>query len=248
MPFNTQRSSTGNASRLIWQQRFDHAPLEVGQVVSAHAEPEPALHATVKPKVATGQYRWQHEHMDPAAFIARIRDHYVDQFRAFAEQQRARCTQGAPEVKFNLNDQSELFNQLYCVDFIKNDGAVEMVELQPENILTFEPITGTFGNSSLAIKYLRWDDVLMRHDLDELPADQLSKWFQLWFDPEDARHNPQAELSETIHSLVIQHHSISIDFGTAKPDAFWDILQLLDDAGVTYIEVSSSRAEAEKED
>ncbi len=186
--------------------------------------------------------------MDPTAFIARIRDYYVDQFRAFAEQQRARCTQGAPEVKFQLNEQSELFEQLYCVDFIKNDGAVEMVELQPENILTFEPITGTFGNASLAIKHLRWDDALIRHDLDELPADQLSNWFQLWFDPKDARHDPQAELSEIIHSLVIQPHCISIDFGTAKPDAFWEILQLLDDAGTTHIEVSSSRAEAENGD
>jgi len=91
-------------------------------------------------------------------------------------------------VKFQLNEQSELFDRLYCVDFIKNDGAVEMVEFQPENILTFEPITGTFGDASLAIKHLRWDDVLIRHDLDELPAHQLSNWFQLWFDPKDARH------------------------------------------------------------
>jgi len=27
-----------NASRLIWQQRLDHAPLEVSQVTSAHAD------------------------------------------------------------------------------------------------------------------------------------------------------------------------------------------------------------------
>ena len=186
--------------------------------------------------------------MDSTAIIARIRDHYVDQFRAFAEQQQARCTQGAPEVKFQLNEQSELFDRLYCVDFIINDGAVEIVELQPENILTFEPITGSLGHASLAIKHLRWDDVLVRHDLDELPSDQLSKWFHLWFDPEDARKDPHAELSEIIHSLLIQPHCISIDFGTAKPDAFWNILQLLDDAGANHIEVSSSRADAENED
>jgi hypothetical protein len=151
-------------------------------------------------------------------------------------------------VKFQLKEHSELFDRLYCVDFIKNDGPLEIVELLPENILTFEPITGRFGNASLAIKHLRWDDVLIRHDLDELPADRLSKWFQLWFDPEDARHNPDAELSEIIHSMLIQSNCISIDFGTAKPDAFWEILQLLDDAGTAHIEVSSSRAEAENGD
>ena len=148
-------------------------------------------------------------------------------------------------MKLQLNEQSELFDRLYCVDFTKNDGTHEIVELQPESILTFEPIAGSFGNASLVIKRLRWDDVLIRHNLDELPADLLSNWFQLWFDPSDARHVPGAELSEIIHSMLIQPHCISIDFGTAKPDAFWAILQLLDDAGAAHIEVSSSRAEAE---
>ena len=199
----------------------------------------------VKLKVATSPAEWQLERMDLTALITRIRDHYVDQFRAFAEQQRAHCTQGASEVKLQLNEQSELFDRLYCVDFTKNDGTHEIVELQPESILTFEPIAGSFGNASLVIKRLRWDDVLIRHNLDELPADLLSNWFQLWFDPSDARHVPGAELSEIIHSMLIQPHCISIDFGTAKPDAFWAILQLLDDAGAAHIEVSSSRAEAE---
>ncbi|MBB5984198.1 hypothetical protein HNP60_000172 [Sphingobium sp. B1D3A] len=29
-----------HASRLVGQKRFDHAPLEVGKIISAHAEPE----------------------------------------------------------------------------------------------------------------------------------------------------------------------------------------------------------------
>lgn len=182
--------------------------------------------------------------MDPADFVTRIRDHYVDQFRAFAQQQRASCAQGASEVKLQLSEQSGLYDRLYCVDFIKNDGAHEIVELQPENILTFDPIAGTIGNASLSIKHLRWDDALIRHDLDDLPPGQLSHWFQLWFDPEDARHDPNAELSEVIHSMLLQPNCISVDFGAARPDAFWDILQLLDDAGAARIDVSSSRAEA----
>ena len=234
-------------SRLVGQERLDHAPLEVGQIISTHADAESAFYARVKPKLAMTLTGWQLERMDPTAFIKRIRDHYVDQFRAFARQQRTHCTQGASEVKFQLNEHSELFDRLYCVDFIKNDDALEIVELQPENILTFEPIAGTFGNASLVINHLRWDDVVIRHDLDELPADRLSSWFQLWFDPEDARHDPGAELSEIIHSMLIQPHCISVDFGTAKPDAFWEILQLLDDAETAHIEVSSSRAESKNE-
>ena len=37
--------------------------------------------------------------MDPAAFVTHIRDHYVDQFRAFVEVQRQSCARGGPEVK-----------------------------------------------------------------------------------------------------------------------------------------------------
>lgn len=182
--------------------------------------------------------------MDHAAFVTQIRDHYVDQFRAFAEQQTASCTQGASEVKLQLSEQSGLFDRLYCVDFIKNDGAHEVVELQPASILTFEPIVGTFGKASLSMAHLRWDDVLIRHDLDVVPSDQLSRWFRHWFDLEDVRHNPDAELSGVIHSMLLQPNRISIDFGTADPEAFWDMLRLLENAGASRVEVSSSRAEA----
>jgi hypothetical protein len=190
----------------------------------------------------------QLQHMDPTAFITRIRDHYADQFHTFVKQQRANCSQGASEVKLQLGAQSELFDRLYCVDFIKNDGAREIVEFQPENILSFEPIVGTFGQAALTIEHLRWDDVLIRHDLDDLPSEHLSSWFQLWFDPEDARHDPHSELSETIHSVLIQPSCISIDFGTAGSDAFWEILQLLEDAGASRIEVGSSQAETSTAD
>lgn len=147
-------------------------------------------------------------------------------------------------MKLQLNEQSRLFDRLYCVDFIKNNGTLEIVELQPKNILAFDAITGAFGRASLSIRQMRWDDVLIRHDLKHLPADDLSRWFQLWFDPEDERHNPAAEVSGIIHSMLLQPSSVSIDFGTATPDAFWDILQLLEGAGAVRIEVSSSRAEA----
>jgi hypothetical protein len=182
--------------------------------------------------------------MDPVAFVTRIRDHYVDQFRTFAKQQRAGCILGAAEVKLQLSEQSGLLDRLYCADFIKNDGAQEVVELQPENFLAFEPIAGTFGKASLSIEHLRWDDVLIRHDLDEVPAGPLSHWFKLWFDPDDVRHDPSAQLSDVIHSVLLQPNCISVDFGTADPNAFWDILQLLEEAGATCLEVSTSRAEA----
>lgn len=36
---------TWHTARLVWQQRLDHSPLEVGQVISAHADAESAFGA-----------------------------------------------------------------------------------------------------------------------------------------------------------------------------------------------------------
>lgn len=182
--------------------------------------------------------------MDATAFVARVRDHYVEQFTVFAEEQSRSCTQGAAEVKFQLSEDSGVFRRLYCVDFIKNDGEVQAVEFQPENILTFDEITGSFGATALSIQHLRWDDVVIYHDVQILPQEKVGEWFRLWFDPDDERHDMDAPLSDVIHSLLIQPESVSIDFGTAAPGAFWDMLELLEDAGATTIRVSSSRAEA----
>ncbi len=186
--------------------------------------------------------------MDTADFLARIRNHYVDQFRVFIEQQRLRCQQGASELKLQLSEQSDLFDRLYCVDFIKNDGVRQIYEFQAENILTFDPIVGTLGKASLSINHLQWDAVAIHHDLGGPPPDELAQWFRFWFDAEDARHDPDAELSETIHSMLIEPNRIDIDFGTASPDAFWEVLQLLENAGASRIEVGSSRAEATPSD
>lgn len=180
--------------------------------------------------------------MDAVAFVAQLRDHYVDQFRSFAEQQRAHCTKGSSEVKLQLGEDSELFDRLYCVDFVKNDGQAEIIELDPERIIAFDPVPGSIGSARLSIEHLRWDDVLLRHDCETLPPVALSAWFRRWFDPDDDRHESTAELSSVIHSMLVRPGTISIDFGTAEPEAFWAMLHLLESAGARSIQVSSSRA------
>jgi len=175
------------------------------------------------------------------AFISRVRDHYVEQFRAFAEQQKRKCAVGASEVKLELSDRSELFRRMYCVDFIENDGDKhKVVELQPALFLKFDTISGSFGAAALSIEHLRWDDVKIYHDLPTSPTDAISEWF----DPDDSRLDQNADLSAVIHSLYIQPGVLSIDLGTAPSDAFWDILAVLEHGGATFIRVSSSRAES----
>jgi len=181
-------------------------------------------------------------------FIARIRDHYVEQFGVFADEQRRSCAhRGGSEIKLRLGETSKLFERLYCADFVKREvnGQNEIIELQPENILTFDPISGSFGAATFSIEHLRWDDVSVYHDLAELPTEEINRWFQRWFDIDDERHVSHAPLSFVIHSLLVEPGVIDIDFGTAPPEAFWEMLGLLQSAGARTIRISSSRDEAE---
>jgi hypothetical protein len=179
-----------------------------------------------------------------AALVARVRDHYVDQFRAFADKQKRSCEVGASEVKLQLSDNAEVFRHLYCADFVANDGTPSVVELQPGLFLKFDPISGTFGAAAVSIEYLQWDSVGIHHDVASLEESEIGSWFERWFDPDDKRADQPAEFSNVIHSMLIGPGCVSIDFGTAPPDAFWELLDLLEQAGATNIRISDSRAEA----
>jgi hypothetical protein len=179
--------------------------------------------------------------MDAASFVARVRDHYIEQFEAFAAGLRRNTANGASEVKLRLSAESEVFEHLYCVDFLRNDGATEIKELQPGSFLAFEPVALSFGKATLSIEQLHWDDVVIRHDLLLVPADGLAAWFRRWFDPDGERPVPNPALSGVIHSLIVRPGTISIDLGTAEPAAFWDMMALLENAGATTIQVGASR-------
>jgi hypothetical protein len=146
-------------------------------------------------------------------------------------------------VKLRLGAESELYRQLYCVDFVKNDPP-EVVELQPDRTLTFESISGEIGGAHLAIDHLRWDDVLIYHDLGDAPAG-IDRWFARWFDEEEELLDPDAEFSHAIHSLLVETDRLSIDFGSAPTAAFWELLDLIEAGGAKNIRVASSRAEAD---
>jgi len=65
-------------------------------------------------------------------FVIRCHSHYLDEFRAFAKRQKALCPRGSPEVKLQLSS-NNFFRNLYCADFMKNDGENSIVELARES-------------------------------------------------------------------------------------------------------------------
>jgi hypothetical protein len=177
------------------------------------------------------------------AFIARIREHYIEQFRAFvAELKQEGARGGGPELKLRLDPKCEIFQQLYCIDFFKADP-LELLELEPARFLSFEPLSGAIGDARFIIEHFRWDDVEIYHDLG-MPLKGIDQWFERWFDEKEERLEATAEFSNAIHSLLVEANHLSIDFGTAPTAAFWELLDLLEVAGAKSIRVTRSRAEA----
>ena len=130
-----------------------------------------------------------------------------------------------------------------CADFVRNDGEPEIIDFTPERVLGFESISTSLGNAEVTIADLRWDDIVIRHDASFDSEQVLGGWFDKWFDPADSRYRPGAELGNVIHLLAVEPGKLSIDFGSAAPDAFWELLNVIQRAGATQLHVSNTPAE-----
>jgi hypothetical protein len=182
---------------------------------------------------------------DAQIFLSRLRDHYVEQFLLFVAEQRRNSLRGDAEVKVEFEPGTSIFRGLCCADFVRNDVQPEIIHFEPDRVLGFNPISASLGDAELRFEQVRWDDVVIHHDAQGDLSGALGGWFERWFDPDDRRHNPGTELGNVIHSLAVEPEKLSVDFGTAAPDSFWELLNLLEKAGATELRISSSRAEAE---
>ena len=88
---------------------------------------------------------------------------------------------------------------------------------------------------TLQVDDLRWDDIVIDHDLDVLPADAIEAWFDRWYGPDDQTTN-------MIHSFLIESRYISIDLGTAPSEALFEMIDLLEKAGVKALQIRAGRA------
>jgi hypothetical protein len=171
--------------------------------------------------------------------VVRVRDHYLEQFWELADQASERGTNGTAELKIGLNGQSEFYKNRYCVDYATNDGEIKVVEFVVDKFLMFDPATFDCGRATLLVDHLRWGDVVIEHDLPDVPADAIEEWFEHWFDPDDAAMRQ----TEIIHCLHLTPGMVSMDMGTAPPDALYDMLGLLEKAGARNLRITAESAE-----
>ena len=175
--------------------------------------------------------------LQPHDIVQAVRDHYVEQYATWVRTCRAEDERCHPELKVQLKNQDELYRGLYCFDLVVSGPKREMQELVPERQLTFAPVTGALNSMSFEITSFRWDVVSIEHDGGDLDPSCLADWFEAWFDPEDRRYQPSESLGNFIHSVVLEPGGISVDFGSATTDAFWELLTVLEAAGVRSVKI-----------
>ena len=179
--------------------------------------------------------------MKLTAIVEAARGIYIAEFRAFVSRQKATSKPGAAEVKLQIDPDSRLFRRLYCCDFASNvEGSAAAVELTPARSVNFEKFEEHVGPLTIGVEDLRWHDVIIRHDAGAPPEATFDAWFNKWFDPADSRVDPDSEFSGVIHSLLVEPGSISVDFGTAPEEAFWELLSAAQGYGIRRLRISSS--------
>ncbi|OYW80562.1 MAG: hypothetical protein B7Z26_06280 [Asticcacaulis sp. 32-58-5] len=176
--------------------------------------------------------------MDFEDLMALSRDSYVSQFAGFIETQKGLFDKGAAEVKFQLSDHSGLYRQFYCADFATGDAGGQIVELTPDEEVSFDPVSVSLGELEMTVQRLSWHDVTLTVEDAVPPPEAFAEWFETWFDPDEVNKDWDSMYSSRVHSLLLDGHDIHVDFGTAPVEALVELFVLLEEAGVKAATVS----------
>lgn len=176
--------------------------------------------------------------VDAAVIVEQVQAHYEAQYFQFVEAQLKNCEQCSHEVKFEI-DSGSFFSNLYCSDFLNNDEGTNVVEFVPENILEFQETSQELSSATIVIQSLQWDRAVIETDIGQISDTTISNWFDHWFDVSDKRSGDKPILGNVIHSVSVDRGTMNIDFGSADPQAFWDLMTALEIAGASSIRVRS---------
>ncbi len=166
------------------------------------------------------------------------RDSYIDQFATFIENQTRVFEQGSAEVKFQVPDEGGYYRNYYCADFASSDGGGHIVEMTPDEEVTFDVVEVSLGEMDMKIGRLVWNDIHIKCNDQALVADDFSEWFDTWFDPDETNFDPDTRFSACIHSLRVEANGVSVDMGTAPIVALADLLMRFESLGCRSLSVN----------
>lgn len=182
-----------------------------------------------------------------------IRDQYLSQFRQRIADAKRAGMRVITEAAYLDKD-----GNLVCEGILKlplrldiatvaDGGAKDIIRVDSDSVVASQPIDFVSASGVLIrLAPFHWDDCHVRaHGIDEMTDwHHIQRWFNNWFDREDARQPDADGFVGVIHFLSDPKHNGSlvnfeVDFGSAPVAAFEEFLDALQDSGARKIEIGS---------
>ncbi len=181
--------------------------------------------------------------------LAKYREHYITQYQEAVVEYREKYQPGGPEVLLEVGGRENLpaLFRLYRIDLAS--GAVDPPNLTDFNLneLPFgETTTFTIEGVDIELSPIAWNGVEITAPAFDPTNSKFDAWMTTWIDPNETKEADEYGLGDDIHSVTFPESisedkvTFSVDFGSAGPDAFIDLVKVLSDFGATHLQVDSS--------
>ena len=144
------------------------------------------------------------------------------------------------EVPFETN-RPEAYARFLIADFgVARDSISYLVrrEMPPGPVTAADGVYLHTG-VTITVEALDWDRTLLAFQAPEQPDEALRALLVGW--QYDERSDSISQAPGHIHSVVPRAAGLAVDFGTAPPAAFLDLVEALAGAGVTRMRVNAGR-------
>lgn len=154
-------------------------------------------------------------------------NHYATQFERFVHNQRRVHHSGVAEIKLQLGDETGLYGGFYCADFYTAGKSGEFLEFASTQPFKCPATLFQWKESPLRISDLHWNNVRIEHERPYIDMLHFQEWFSCWFDLEGHNETASGAFSNAIHSVSVEDHRLTVDFGSAPAKALTQLLDVL---------------------
>jgi hypothetical protein len=168
--------------------------------------------------------------------ISTERQRYYDIFSELSQAEKEGKSEFATELglQMDIEEIPEPFNtyRADCV-WIDENGEYALSEIRPEANPDYEPLEFRLDSLTITTNPFCWNSCEIT--VDNIEIEELGQWLIKWLRIDEEEEDV---LADAVHSCSYPEQTDNgfrfiIDFGTAPPDAFTELLQVLIDSAAT---------------
>jgi hypothetical protein len=180
--------------------------------------------------------------------LAKVREEFLSAYGRALVHYRARYSSGAPEVMFQVDDNSRLALRVCRIDWVSAAvSPVATINICVAAPTGFETVRSMMAGVAVTVEApCVWNGITFISEAFDVASAEFVGWCERWLDVADI-HKPDAlGLSGVIHSVTSPAIGrdatceLSVDFGSAPVDAFEELVEILGRLGVRNVTARSA--------